>query len=259
MDNIRVLDVKAGNDGETTINHKAIPEDIKRSTNSLFPAKVKGAIVGDQSIKFKDGSGNLRIVYGSNGTPNIEHILPDIVAESFPKEYNTKRTNNSGGGGNGMSDLERRVQNLEGDTQKLLQQVEEIKGQNSVISYRLENAATKTDLLQMKTEITNSILSAIKPLPSVVDIKNTIREVNKEDSITTTNDVKLIVSENLKDIPTTNDIKAVLDTTISDKKLANETVVENILMKSRTKIIVWMIATGIAFAGATAGIMKLFL
>ncbi|WP_163070818.1 hypothetical protein [Priestia flexa] len=261
MENIRLIDVNSIDDGETVINQKDIPNDLKQSLESLYLPKVKGAILGDQSIKFKEKVENIRIVYGgSNEVPQIQHIAPNFVAEHSAKEYNSiKSTNNSGGGGSGMSELERRVQNLESETQRMRHQLEDIRIQNIELSHKLDNVATKSQLNDMKNDITNSILAAIKPLPSTVEVKNIIHEVNKEDNIATTSDVKLIVANELKEVPKTNDIKAVLDTTISEKKLTSETAVENILMKSQRKVVVWVVGTGLTCVGLAFTYAKFFM
>jgi hypothetical protein len=153
---------------------------------------------------------------------------------------NSKISRNNGGGDDGMSDLERRVQNLEVEAQKMREQLNEIKYQNNIISLKLENVVTKSDLLQFQNTVTSSQAQSFNQLPSVSEIK-------------------LIVSEEMKKIPSSNDIKNILNDTIKDKKLMTETQVENVMMKQRNSTIKWVIGTGIAIVAAVAGVLKLFI
>lgn len=232
--------VKIGNDN--VINIKDIPskktEDFISVPSDIFSKKISGGIFYDKSIKF---------IRDEMQMP----FIPDMSG-------NNKGGNNggnNGGGDDGMSDLERRVQNLESETQKIREQLTEIKFQNSAIVSKLDNSITKNDLLSFQTTIN----SAINNIPSISEIKNTVREIIKEDNISSTNDIKLIISDEMKKVPSTNDIKSILNETISEKKLTTETKVENLLMKQRNSTIKWVIGTGIAIIAATAGILKLFL
>lgn len=216
------------------------PQELTQIVKSMNNGKISGGIFPEGSIKFIKGE-----------MPDVSHFKPDVRVSYNPQ---SKKGGNNGGGDDGMSDLERRVQNLEYESQKIREQLSEIKSQNAVIVSKLDNSISKSDLLTFQTTIN----SAINNIPSISDIKNTVREIIKEDNISSTNDIKLIISDEMKNVPTTNDIKNIFNDSITERKLTSETKVENMLNAQKSSTIKYLIGTGIAIVAAIAGVLKLF-
>ncbi|MFP7483396.1 hypothetical protein SFC65_04485 [Priestia filamentosa] len=253
------------NDNMEVVTFKPAPKEVKEILDNIEADNLDGGIFGEVIVHPNNMKSKLlNSLTTENGLTyslrNGHNTSSHSVTKDNLNVYNkSKKFNDGSGGDGGMSDLERRVHNLESETQKMRQQLEEIKIQNITLSHQLEGVATKSQLNDMKNDITNSILAAIKPLPSTVEVKNIIHEVNKEDEIATKSDVNLIVLEGLKDVPKANDIRAVVDTAITDKKLTSETSVENMMMKTQKSMGKWMITTAIAVGGLLFTALKLFL
>jgi hypothetical protein len=206
--------VRIGKD--SSINIKDIPSvdaarfELPESAflDPINNTKVIGGIFYDKSIKFIRGEEHQQ----TSGLDNVQI-------------YQVKSNSNSkkGGGDGGMSDLERRVENLEHLTRTMQEQLTDIKQQVFLTNTKLDNTVTKVDLLQMQTTITQSIQDAIKPLPNE------------------------------------NDVKVLFDEGIRAKEIPNETKVENLVNKSARKLIIWIIGTGLTTLSATAAIIRLFI
>jgi signal transduction histidine kinase len=155
----------------------------------------------------------------------LEHMMIELT-EMFREASSDRVTNNggnNGGGDDGMNGLEKRVDNLEHQNRRMQEQLEDVRSQTLLINSKLENTASKIDLLQFQNTITETI------------------------------------KESLKDLPSKNDVKVIFDEVITNKKLTTETKVENIVNGSNKSLIKWMIGTGIAVIGATVGIIRLFI
>ena len=214
------IDIKSIPDEEL----QNLPPELSDLVNS---GKIIGGIFGDKSIRFNDENDYNKLSF-----------IPDTTNV---KDYSFKKNkggNNDGGDG-GMSDLERRVQNLETETQKMREQLSEIKYQNNAILSKLENTVSKSDLFQFQNTIISSQSQSINQLPSLSDIK-------------------VIISEEMKNVPSTNDIKNIISDVITEKKLATETKVENMLMKQRHSTIKYVVGTGIAVAGLIFTYIRFF-
>lgn len=244
--------IRLANDNQIDI--KTIPTEQADLPSEVYDTlqnneKIIGGIFNNRSIKF------IR-----DDIPKISFIPDTSKYINYDYQVQKEETGGKNGGGDGgMSDLERRVQNLEFETQKIREQLSEIKYQNNAISSKLDNSVTKSDFLQFQNQISSSLSEAISKLPSISEIKNATREIIKEDNIASINDVKLIVSDEMKIVPSINDIKDIINEAITDKKLVSETKVENIVMKQKNSTIKWVIGTGIAIIAATAGVLKLFI
>lgn len=155
------------------------------------------------------------------GKKNLS-FTPDSTNAAYKTNY-PKGSKNGSGGDDGMGDLERRVENLEISTRKIQEQLEGIKEDTLTTKSKLEGIVTKADLLQLQVTLTQTIQEAIKPLPN-------------EDK------VKVIINESIKanELPKNADVKVMIN-------------------DSNKSLIKWIIGTGIATIGATAGIVRLFL
>ncbi|MGG3232580.1 hypothetical protein ABEP17_03540 [Priestia flexa] len=199
---------------------KKPPEEFQNFLAQLEHKKVSGGIFQDQSIKLirEEQRNGFHYNMAGNGINSISKS----VAFTDAKSYNKDRGNNNGGDG-GMSDLERRVENLEYQNRQIQEQLNDVKQQTFLINSKLDNCVTKVDLLQLENSIKTSIQEAVKLLP------------------------------------TESTVKTIVDDSITNKNLTTETKVENIILKSQKGVIKWVVGTGIACAGLIATCIKLFM
>ncbi|WP_433957004.1 hypothetical protein [Cytobacillus horneckiae] len=192
------------------IQQEKMAEIDPKHLKLLNEEKVYGGIFNDKSIKLNRINNNDLIF-----TPDSTNL-----------KYNFKRSNdnnNSGGGDDGMGDLERRVENLEHSTRKIQEQLEAIKEDTLTTRTKMESVVTKADLLQIQTTLTQTLQDCIKPLP-------------KE-----------------------NDIKVLINEAIQSNQIPNQTKVENMINKSQKSLVKYIVGTGITTIGAIVAIIKLFL
>lgn len=204
---------------------KAAPEEIKEIIDNMEADNVDGGIFGPLVVHPSRMKTKVsRSLTTWNGLTYSFRNGHNTSSQSVTKDNlnvynNSKKFNDGNGGDDGMSGLEKRVENLEYQTRKMQETLDDVKDKTNSTYSKLENTVTKVELTQLEM----SIKTAIQALPTQNDMKEIMRTVVKEEGLTT------------------------------------ETKVENMMNKARNTAIIWCVGTTLTLAGVLFGALKLFL